>query len=408
MSEPDRPDRPSGPDAGWEAAVQEFFRDRWAEATHIDHRGRWTPPTWAQVAMLTVVLAVLVFAVIPLITWAARGIAGLGERGFEWMSGLDLARMAYEPVNAWIAAHAAGAGMEASFLTALWWITVASAFGLAWLFRVTAARIGWCAAGVAACAMAWQSTPDEAEAVVTGIVAFWWLVGSVFALRRASGIPESMAASRDQREPSIKRQQLERACDVLDQVADVFDPPGKVNTDPRAASISSSIRGRRVAILSEFQYAFADVNVDNRESLAGRMALFTRVTGTGSETELPAEVFSMWQDMLVEASARRLFDARRDLAAFESPVEELAATVAWLWQCDRRREVVDLVERWWRYCRSSFGVWGTATEPVPRLGEVVAALERSWAPGLSDADRDDIAQAVAARLEPEDMLLARN
>ena len=93
-------------------------------------------------------------------------------------------RVVLDPVRDYLSVHSAGLPVSAA---TLWWTWCAAGIGLfsfAFLWRAVAACLGWILYGAATVAMVWATTTGPARTTTAGIATLWWIVLSLFALRR--------------------------------------------------------------------------------------------------------------------------------------------------------------------------------------------------------------------------------
>lgn len=174
-------------DASWPGMLNEWSQDLWRRFHRSRTSNDW-PPDWlapAAAAAGVLLAALLLFGlVIPLIRWLASLVVNAVGGGADWLQNWNLTHVVLHPVRDYLTAHSTDLPITAN---TLWWTWCAAGVGLflfAFLFRAVAARLGWVLFGAATMAMVWATTTGPARTTTTGIAALWWIVLSLFALRR--------------------------------------------------------------------------------------------------------------------------------------------------------------------------------------------------------------------------------
>lgn len=142
-------------------------------------------------AALAVICVVTVFALLVagFLLTVAKALAG----GAGFVHDSQAARTVLGPVRSWIDAYAGGYGYSGNALMWLWGATGIATFLLGWLSRNIGARIGWTLFGAATAYMAYHGTSIPSRPVVAGIVAVWWILGSLLVFRRRGGTQHVIA-----------------------------------------------------------------------------------------------------------------------------------------------------------------------------------------------------------------------
>ncbi|MFI7080978.1 hypothetical protein ACIBO1_27105 [Micromonospora sp. NPDC049903] len=167
--------------------LNEWAGDLWRRFHRARASEDW-PPEWFIPAVGgagVLLVALLIFGlVMPLLRWIAHFAWDAVRDGSSWLHDWNLTRVVLEPVRDYLFAHSAGLPVNAS---TLWWTWCAAGIGLftfAFLWRAVAARLGWILYGAATVAMVWAATTGPARTTTAGIAALWWIVLSLFTLRR--------------------------------------------------------------------------------------------------------------------------------------------------------------------------------------------------------------------------------
>lgn len=408
MSEPSpghksTPDPDEGPTdaerwAQFKAAFGAWLRERWEEATDV--HARFWPPPWLSVGALVVGLAVLVFIVIPLIDAILTAVGGAAAvqagAGASWLAGLELVGVVTGAISSWFAAHTAGLGVSADLLITIWWVAVAVAFGLAWLFKVRGAQVAWTLQGAAAAAMAWSVTEPPAQATAAGITVFWWAIGSVFALRR--GTHQTVPIWFDGPKSVLERPQATVWPSNLRAVADFLDAAGDVfagdDNDPRAAGISEDVRSLRRELIPVREYAPVPPEHEDRDNWRPRLAPFVNAGDRGQVVEVHYRVAEVMEQVLVDFSVTAYLNSLLDPEPPERPVEDLAFTVSWLARSSQGKEAFALMETWWRRARARHEAQNPDSAPLDAAA-ALDAVDRSWPAEFAEADRAPIMETLA-------------
>lgn len=386
--------------ARFKTAAGAYARDKWEEATDV-HSFRW-PPSWLVIVTLGVGLALVMFVVIPLIAgllaWLGGTAAAQAGVGASWLAGLDLARVVTDAVGTWFDAHTAGLGISADLLTTLWWITVASAFGLAWLFGSRGAKVTWVLLGVAAAWMTWTVTDPPAQATGAGIALFWWAIGSVFALSRTATRVITHSGDKQPEVPAPPREGLaqrhnrQQAADLIGALGDVF---AGEDVDPRAAEIGEDARElSRTLVPPQRQYGPQPPADDaERKVWRDRLARFITTADRGQTVEVHHEIAGTMESVLCDFAAHAYLGSLHDADPAAEPLTELAHCASWMVRTGQTQEAFTLLDVWWRRTRRGWSEQNPDGAPL-EAATAVAALDRAWPSDFLLADRAEIRTAL--------------
>ncbi|SCL21335.1 hypothetical protein [Micromonospora aurantiaca (nom. illeg.)] len=174
-------------DTSWPAMLNEFGRDLWRRFHRNRASDEW-PPDWlapaAAVAGVLLIALLLYGLIVPLIRWLASFTTDAVGDGAGWLRDWNLTHVVLDPVRSYLTAHSAGLPITAETLWWTWSVAGVGLFAFAFLWRAVAARLGWVLFGAATVAMVWATTTGPARTTTAGIAALWWIVLSLFALRR--------------------------------------------------------------------------------------------------------------------------------------------------------------------------------------------------------------------------------
>lgn len=387
----------------FKAAFGRWLRERWEEATDV-HDLAW-PPAWLASGAFVVVVGLITFVIIPIVAAIGASVGGAAAvragAGASWLAGLDLMAVVTDAIGAWFDSRTAGLDLDPGLLVTIWWISVAAAFGLAFLFKSRGAQLAWILQGAAAAAMAWSVTEPPSQATAAGIVLFWWAIGSVFALRRGTVRRVVAVATDDPKPPvlhssdqAVSRSSLRAAADLLDAVGDVFD-----GADPRAAEIGQEVRELRRSLVPPREYGPLPSEHEAREGWRARMAPFVTTADRGPMVTVHAEVAFTMEVVLTDAAAAAYLGALHDPDPITEPLEALAQCAAWMVRCGQTQKAFTMLGAWWRSTRHRWAEQNPDGAPL-EAEAALSALDRAWPSDFTLADRAELREALSRAWVP--------
>lgn len=180
-------------DRRWWAMLNEWAAHQWQQLNrHLGARraAQWPPP-WAPHVIVIAAITVVLVIVVPLLSGVVFLIWAALRQGAGLVGSTAAVRTVLTPVHAYLYRHAEGLALNGA---TLWWTWCAAGVVLFVLStgRVFGARIGWLLYGGATVTMVWGATTEPGRPVAAGITALWWVMASLFALRRG-GHPQVIA-----------------------------------------------------------------------------------------------------------------------------------------------------------------------------------------------------------------------